>query len=52
MTPDTIEEPQAGGSYIRNEDGSLTLVERTGHQLPPAADAVVPSDPPAAPAGE
>lgn len=24
-----IEEPQHGGSYMRNEDGSLTLVERT-----------------------
>lgn len=26
---DKIEEPQRGGSYIRNADGSLTLVQST-----------------------
>ncbi len=26
------EQPQGGGSYIRNEDGSLTLVESTKPQ--------------------
>lgn len=25
----TVEEPSKGGSYVRNEDGSLTLVQRT-----------------------
>lgn len=24
-----VEEPTKGGSYVRNEDGSLTLLERT-----------------------
>jgi hypothetical protein len=29
MTDQTLPEPQAGGSYRRNPDGSLELVERT-----------------------
>lgn len=29
MTQQTIEEPSKGGSYVRNKDGTLTLVERT-----------------------
>lgn len=29
MTQQTIEEPSKGGSYVRNEDGTLTLVQRT-----------------------
>lgn len=31
MTPVdiNIEEPREGGSYVRNEDGTLTLAERT-----------------------
>jgi hypothetical protein len=28
--PVTHQEPRQGGSYTRNADGSLTLVERTG----------------------
>lgn len=29
MNPDQIEHPSNGGSYLRNADGSLTLVEQT-----------------------
>ena len=29
MSKQQLEEPQRGGSYIRNADGSLTLVEST-----------------------
>ena len=52
MNPDTLEEPQAGGSYIRNADGSLTLVERTGHQPEVPAEAPADSEPPAVVAGD
>jgi hypothetical protein len=46
-----IEEPQEGGSYIRNPDGSLQLVERTAPQVmrPERGDAqqAQPESPPA-----
>jgi hypothetical protein len=41
-----LPEPQHGGSYIRNEDGSLTLLERTEPAL--ARPSATPSEPVAA----
>lgn len=45
-----IEEPQAGGSYLRNADGTLTLAQRTAPAAEPPTTPPAPLQQPAAPA--
>ncbi len=55
MTQQTIEEPSKGGSYVRNKDDTLTLVQRTEPAAPREkrdADAATPDTSAPAEAGD